>query len=173
MRYFFITQDANLPCTIQFRDFDIRGGRHLFLKADSGRLNDTTVMYLAGAGSEARPDFIQRPVTMFAGRLKELVDSYEPDLIWKDVIFIHKENSLQYNYAQVLMDQIDAISEKSEFYPNQMAKRLVLDVKKIGHHQIFLLNGRHRRDPVISLALAESLLRRNVTGISFEEVEAE
>ena len=32
MRYFFITQDKNLPGSIQYRDFDINGSRHVFSK---------------------------------------------------------------------------------------------------------------------------------------------
>lgn len=36
-----------------------------------------------------------------------------------------------------------------------------------------LLKGRYRKDPIVSLPLAESLLRRNVTGICLEEVEAD
>lgn len=175
MRYFFIKQDTNLPGSITFRDFDITGQRHLFLKADSERLNDTAVMYLGGDGKEARPDFIQRPVTMFSEHLKEIIDAYEPGLIFKDVVLIHKENSLQYRYVQILMDQLDGLSDKTEFYPNGIPKKLILDQAKIGRHQIFLLAGEMniRKDPVISLPLAESLLRRKVTGIQLEEVEVD
>ena len=36
-----------------------------------------------------------------------------------------------------------------------------------------LLKGRYRRDSIVSLSLVESLLRRNVTGICLEEVEAD
>lgn len=173
MRYFFMTQDITMPRTIQFRDFDIKGGSHLFLKSDSDRLNDTTVMYLSGDGKESRYDFIQRPVMMFSERFKDILNAYEEDLIFKDVVLIHKENSLQYNYMQVLMDSLDAISDQTEYYPNQMVKKLVLDTKKIGSHHLFLLEGRYRKDPVVSLALAESLMRRRVMGICLEEVEVE
>lgn len=171
MRYFFLSQDLNLPCSIQFRDFDIRGGRHLFLKSDSERLNDTTFLYLAGDGKEARPDLIQRPVTMFSQRLKDILDAYEMELIFKDVILIHKENSLQYNYVQILMDELDAVSGLTEYYPNQTPQKLVLDREKIGRHHLFMLAGNYRKDPIVSLAVAESLLRRNIMGICVEEVE--
>lgn len=173
MRYFFITQDTNLPGSIGLRDFNINGARHLFLKADSDRLNDTTVLYLSGDGKEARPDFIQRPVTMFSKHLKEILDAYEAGLIYKNVMLIHKDNSLQYPYVQVLMDEVEALSKKTEYYPNQTIKKLVLDKEKIGHHHLFLLAEGCRKDPLVSLALAESLLRRRTVGISFEEVEVE
>ena len=173
MRYFFITQDVDLPGTIQYRDFDITGGRQLFLKSDSGRLHDATPLYLAGTGKEARPDFLQRPVLMFSQRLKEILYAYEPELIFKEVILIHKESSLQYYYLHTLMEPLDVLSDKTEYYPNRTVKKLVLDQKKIGRHHLFLPEGSQRKDPVVSLALAESLLRRRVTGICFEEVDAE
>ncbi len=173
MRYFFIKQDIGLPNSIRYRDFDITGRSHLFLQSDSERLNDVTVLYLSGSGKEARPDFIQRPVNMFSFRLKDLLEAYEPSLIFKDVILIHKENSIQYNYVQTLIEQLDVISEKTEYYPNQTPKRLILDSQKIAYHHLFILNGIYRKDPIVSLPLAESLLRRKITGICFEEVEVE
>ncbi|MCI9047227.1 MAG: hypothetical protein HFG71_08120 [Hungatella sp.] len=173
MRYFFITQDTGLSGAIRFRDFDIQKGGRLFTKADSKKLNDSVVLYLSGSGKEARPDFIQNPVTMCSYRLKDILEAYEDGIEFKDVVMIHKENSLQYNYVQILLEPIDALSGKSEWYPNGTLKRIVLDGKKIGEHHIFLLDGGYRRDPVISLPLAESLLRRDVTGICLEEAEVD
>ena len=48
MRYFFITQDKNLPGSIQYRDFDINGSRHVFSKEDSSQLDSVVALYLAG-----------------------------------------------------------------------------------------------------------------------------
>jgi len=171
MRYFFITQDTGLPCAIQYRDFDIKGGRQLFLKEDAARLNDTVALYLAGTGREAAWDFLQRPVAMFSQRFQDILDAYEPGLVFKDVVLIHKENALQYRYVQALMDQIDATGSQTEYYPNGTVKHLVLDSTKTGRHNLFLLEGKQRKDPVASLALVESLLRRKPLGLCFEEIE--
>ena len=110
---------------------------------------------------------------MFSLRLKDLLEAYEPSLIFKEVILIHKENSIQYNYVQTLIEQLDVVSEKTEYYPNQTPKKLILDSRKISYHHIFILNGKYRKDPIVSLPLLESLLRRKVTGLCFEEVEVE
>lgn len=173
MRYFFITQDKALPCAIQYRDFDINGVRHVFSKQDAGQLNDGVVLYLAGSGKEVRWDFLQRPVTMFSERFKDILDAYEQDLLFQEVVFIHKENSLQYRYVHTIMDEIKAAGEKTEYYPNGTVKRLVLDSRKTGMHNLFMLAGNYRKDPIVSLPLAESLLRRNPIGVRFEEVEVE
>ena len=171
MRYFFITQDTELPCAIRYRDIDITGGRYLFSREDSGRLNENVVLYLAGDGREAAWDFLQSPVTMFSKRLKDILDAYEPGLFFHDVVLIHKENAIQLRYVHTLMEQIDAVGSGTEYYPNGTVKRLILDRGKVGGHNLFLLAGRQRKDPVASLALVESLLRRGAVGIKFEEVE--
>lgn len=173
MRYFFISQDTNLSHTIQYRDFDIFGGRHLFIREDANQLNDIVALYLTGNGKEVVWDFLQRPVTMFSERFRKILDAYEPDLIFKEVVLIHKENSLQYRYVHTLMEQVDAVGKSTEYYPDGSVKRLVLDNNKIGRHNLFLLKGSQRKDPVVSLALAESLLRRKPCGLCFEEVEVE
>ncbi len=171
MRYFFITQDRNLPGAIQYRDFDINGSRHLFSKEDSSQLDNVVPIYLAGDGRETRWDFLQHPVTMFSKRFKDVLEAYEPELFFQEVVLIHKENSLQYRYVHTLMDQLEAVGSRTEYYPNGMVKRLVLDAGAVGRHNLFLLNGNQRKDPIVSLPLAESLLRRKPIGICFEEVE--
>lgn len=173
MRYFIISQDANLPCAIRYRDFDINGGRHVFTVEDSDQLNKTVALYLAGNGMEARWDFLQCPVLMFSQRFQDILDAYEPGLLFQEVVMIHKENDLQYRYVHTLMSQIDAVSSNTEYHPNGTIKRLVLDSNKIGRHNLFLLKGSLMKNPIVSLPLAESILRRKPIGVSFEEVEVD
>lgn len=173
MRYFFITQDTQLPCAISYRDFDIRGRRHIFSRQDAEQLNNSVVLYLGGSGREARWDFLQCPVMMFDERFRDILEAYEQEIFFQEVVMIHKENSLQYPYVHTILEQVDAVSGNTEYYPNGTVKRLVLDRTKIGRHNLFLLKGNHRKDPIVSLTLAESLLRRRPTGMRFEEVEVE
>ena len=76
-------------------------------------------------------------------------------------------------YHTLLLDSMDMLSGKTEFYPNGSVKRLVLDPQKIGEHHVFWLNDKRFRNPFVSMEIVESLLRRNVTGIIFKEVEVE
>lgn len=171
MRFFIMKQDIQLPYCMKLRDFDLTRGTHIFLKEDKEKLNDSAVLYLSGNGDEAKPDFIQHPVYMISDKIKEIIDSYEDDLILQNVIMIHKESQKQYRYYQILMDQVEAQSERMEYYPDGLEKKIILDKEKIAQHHIFLLKNSGMKHPLVSLALMESLLRRNVSGVIFEEAE--
>ena len=103
--------------------------------------------------------------------MKKVLDMYEDDMIFKSVVLISKERKAILPFHALLLDDMDMFSEKTEFYANGSIKRLVLDSGKIGEHHIFLLNDKRFRNPFVSLEIVESLLRRNVTGIIWQEVE--
>lgn len=170
-RYFIIRQDRTLPDGIRLRDFDICGKKHIFHKSDADRLNGTTVLYLSADTGEAAPDLIQSPVTMVSLMAKKVMDMYEDDLIFKKVALIHKEKKSEIMYYQMLMDEIEALSDGVERYPDRTEKKILLDSLKIGGHHVFLLSDSRMKDPIVSMEVVESLMRRHVTGVVFQEVE--
>lgn len=173
MRYFTMEQDKELWDCIEFRDFDICGPRHIFYKKDADDINDTTTLYLTEKSGECAPDFIQSPIPLVSDTVKKVLDMYEDDLVFKSVAVISKEQGMILPYHTLLLDSMNMLSEKTEFYPNGSVKRLVLDPERIGEHRAFWLDDRRFRNPFVSLEIVESLLRRNVTGIVFREVEVE
>jgi hypothetical protein len=171
MRFFTIEQDKALQDQIRFRDFDINGPRHIFYKEDRDDIQESTMMYLTKDSGEAAPDFIQSPVYLVSDQVKKVFDVYEDDMVFKTVTIAHKERETIWVYHHLLLERLDAFAEETEFYTNGSIKRLVLDPEKIGDHKVFLLNDKRFPNPLISLEVAESLLRRNVMGIIFNEVE--
>lgn len=171
MRFFTIEQDKALQDQIRFRDFDINGPRHIFYKEDRDEIQESTMMYLTKDSGEAAPDFIQSPVYLVSDQVKKVFDVYEDDMVFKTVTIAHKERETIWVYHHLLLERLDAFAEETEFYTNGSIKRLVLDPEKIGDHKVFLLNDKRFPNPLISLEVAESLLRRKVMGIIFKEVE--
>lgn len=164
-------QDIQLPYCIQYEDFSITKNNHIFSKQDADKLNESMVLFLRGNGDEVAPDFIEYPTHLLANKYKDIFDAYEDDLIFNPVFLLHSEMERQMQYHQVLMDELDVVSEQTEYYPDGLFKKLVLDSKKIGYHNIFLLKNGLIKHPIVSLSVVESLLRRQMTGILFEEVE--
>lgn len=170
-RYFFMEQDNTLMDVIGLRDFDIYGSRRIFTWEDAEKMNDITPLYLDEDKGECAPDFIKSPVYMVSEMAKKVIGMYEDDLVFKKIVLIHKEESKQLVYFHLLLKEIRAVDEASEYYPNGMEKRLVLNREKIGDHKAFLLADSRIKLPVVSLGVTESLLRRHVMGVTFKEIE--
>ena len=172
-RFFIMRQDRNLSDSIRLRDFDICGARHIFHKSDAERLNQTTVLYQAENTGELAGDFIQSPVYMVSGMVKKILDMYEDDLVFKKVSLINKEKKTEILYYQVLMDEIEALSESVERYPDQTEKKIILSPNKIGKHKVFMLADSKMKDPIVNLDIIESLLKRNPIKIRFQKIKVE
>lgn len=171
MRYFTMRQDRGLPYALQLRGFDITSPGHMFTKAEEDKLKDTSILYMAGSGDEAMPDFLQSPVYLVSERIKEILDLYEDGLIFKETIMIHKEAEVQFTYYHILMDELEALSSSTQYYPNGIEKEIILDREKVKGRNLFLLADSKTKTPIVSLNVVESLLKRHTIGILFEELE--
>jgi len=171
MRFFMMQQDKKLPDIIQFRDFDIRGPRHIFYKEEAVTVNEHTMMYLAEKSGETVPDIIQSPVHMISDTVKKVFDMYEDDMVFRTIVIADQKEDRMLKYHHLLLERLDVFSGQTEFYPEGSCKRLVLDAQKIGEHKVFMLNDKRFSHPFVSLEVVESLLRRQVMGICFQEVE--
>lgn len=170
-RYFFMDQDPVLMDSIGLRDFDIYGRRQIFTSEKAEMVNDITALYLDETAGECAADFIKSPVYMASEMAFDVIDMYEDDLTRKKIVMIHKEEARQLVYFHLLLKELETVHELTEYYPNGMEKRLVLDAEKIGHHKAFLIADSKIKLPVVSLEVVESLLRRGVTGVTFQEIE--
>lgn len=170
-RYFFMEQDKSISNSICLERFDIKGPKHIFLKKDAPRLNDTTVLYLDENSGEIAPDFLQSPVYMVSDMVQKVLSMYEDSLIFKRVVMIDKTNSSQIMYYHVLFEEIVGLDSLVERYPDGTEKKVCLSKDKIGDYRAFMLKDSRNRKPVISLEVAESLLRRKLTGVILKEIE--
>lgn len=170
-RYFFMEQDKSIRDSICLERFDIKGPKHIFLKKDAPRLNDTTVLYLAENSGEIAPDFLQSPVYMVTDMVQKVLSMYEDSLLFKRVVMIDKTNSSQIIYYHVLFEEIEGLDPLVERYLDGTEKKVCLSKEKIGDYRVFMLKDSRNRKPVISLEVAESLLRRKLTGVILNEIE--
>lgn len=171
MRYFIIKQDQNLPHSIKLRDFNMAGAHKILYKEEADQLNDMSMLYVLGNADYIYPDFIENPVYLISERIQKVFDMYQDDLVFKKVILTNKEERTQQLYYNLLTDHVEALSEKTQFYPDGRAKELILDSNKIRQHKIFQLEQSLSNYLIVSLDVVESFLRREVIGIQFRELE--
>ncbi|MEJ8553215.1 hypothetical protein [Tepidibacter sp. Z1-5] len=170
MKYFILNQDNEIGNSIKLRDF--QSNKHMvFTKNQESALNDVSTIFVIGDEDSIYTDFIENPVFLISKELKKVFEMHEHTLIYKTVVLSNIEQQIQKVYHMVLTDIIDAISEKTTYYKNNWEENIVLDKSKIQNHNIFQIKGVTKNYFIVSLDVAESILRRGFVGVSFEEVE--
>lgn len=170
-RFFFMEQDIGIVDCISLEDFDIRGVRKAFDPEDAAKINDVTVLYLKNNSGETAQDFFRNPVNMITERTKRVFAMYEPTIIFKKIVMINKKKQSQLVYYLPLIYKVDALADCIERYPNGQEKKIILDHGKIGEHKIFLLKNSMVKKIIVKIDVVESLLRRKLLGVTFQEIE--
>lgn len=55
--------------------------------------------------------------------------------------------------------------------PNGSISKLILDKNRMNGEDIMIIDGVPEKITIVSLAVAESIMRRNMFGIDFQEIE--
>ncbi|AIQ14228.1 hypothetical protein [Paenibacillus durus] len=125
------------------------------------------------AGKESRfIDFMESPFPLVSDRLMKLMKVYVPECRFKPAALINPELQLQKNYYLPFLEEIEALSPRSEFnLDRSVLKSAVLQEERIRGKKIFKVSGVATPLLVIRLDAAESILRRDFTGIRLERAE--
>jgi hypothetical protein len=103
--------------------------------------------------------------------MKAVFESINFEVQYKRVDLVDLARKSHLIYWRMHIPAIDCLSDQSEFHHNQTVKRLILDKEKGRGKHLFRIKGLLEPYVVISLAGAEGLLRRNLTGFVLNPVE--
>ncbi|TCO68075.1 imm11 family protein [Marinisporobacter balticus] len=170
MKYFIMKQEKQIGNLIKLRDF--KGNKHItFTKDQENKLNDVSTLFVTGNQDSVYTDFIENPLFLISDELKKIFEIYEHTLLYKTVVLSNIQEKVQKVYHMVLTDKIDCLSDQTTFYKNGWEKDIVLDKDKLQNHNIFQIEGTTGEYLIVVLDMAESILRRDFVGMSFEEIE--
>lgn len=116
------------------------------------------------------PDLIATPAALVTDRLKKLLVKYDSHLLFRPVVLADLPRARQDLYWQLIPQIRDCLAPQTEFLPNRAVKTLVLDSSKAGAAHVFKVAGVLEPWIIVSLAVAESILRRDLIGIRFTRV---
>lgn len=136
---------------------------------DSGK-KDYDFSYTIENENSIYTDIIEAPLYMVSETISRVVTMYDPSVITKRVSLVNREKKTLRKYQLLLLEPIDCLHESSEFYPDKTVKRFILDKEKVKGQEIFQVAGVDRMDVIVSLNIAESVLRRDVFGVQFQEI---
>ena len=109
-------------------------------------------------------DFILFPFLLLSPKVTDVIKMYREICFCRDVILLDQSSGKSELYHMPVFDETEklAVREKQD---SSLGKKVKVD------KHIFWVRDSLKRHTIISLDLAESLIRREVTGLGISEVE--
>ena len=138
-------------------------------------LKKRILLYMETDENTVQTGLITSPLLLFEDEVFKIVSKYDPKMPSRQVPLLDAERCISCLYYLPILPRVDCISPKCEL-SNARTKFVctpILKLNKIRGNHIFWLDGIDSDLPIISLELAESILKRDVMGIKLTPVELE
>lgn len=173
MKYFILNQDRNLESAVKIKEFSDTQ-KIILSKEDKDKFVDGLVLHAKGDKDSIFPDLFEAPVFLISERMHKIFEWYENTIVYKTCMIINSEQDERGNYRVCVLDTLDALSNRTTYLKNGWVDKIVLDSKKIGDYNIFLVKAGVDYYLIVSLDVIESLLKRGVfVGVKVKEVEVD
>lgn len=174
MKYFLLEQDNRYSNVPKIADMYSKIDRKNLNLVDEYKIKDTIILYAHGDSDTKYLDILERPKYIVSEKMKKILNEYTDNIVFKYLPLIDIENKIQNNYYLPIFEEADVLSSKTEFnLVKTDARKIVLDGRKIKKRRIFKISGLEKTKIVISLDVAESILRRDILGVNLKELEVE
>lgn len=121
------------------------------------------------------PDYVKIPTPMVSEQLKKVFQMYDENMSFKGVQCYPKQiedvKKAAPLYWTYYCEQLECLHSKAEIAPNGAIMKLVVNKNKLRGKDIVVIGGIQEKITLVSLAVAESILRRNLFGVAFEEID--
>ncbi|MCM1184798.1 MAG: hypothetical protein NC337_15630 [Roseburia sp.] len=173
MEYFELSRSEKVENPIELMALDAAAYSYAMTQKDFEALDRMKVAYFSGNEAEEICDLLVSPTFLVSDRLKRLLALYEKETEFKGIqLFPTAEDCRQYPmYWVPRFPEADCVHESSVWYDNGMLSSPVLDGGRIGRRNVFRLPGLREYKAVVSLPVAESILRRRLYGVELRRME--
>lgn len=133
-------------------------------KNESYLIAQTNTIEVESDSETIFPDMLTYPFRMVSEEFRKVISLYESDLLFKQVLLLEKKNKKSHIYYIPILEEVDCLHEDSIHVPGTL-KKAVIDQRRAGRYNIFLVRKTSDSYIVGNLDFVESLLRRGVLGI--------
>lgn len=172
MKYFEVVPDQEIANPIQIQRVDRNIYKNAISEEDFQTIPALAVGYFENLPERELYDVLHEPTFLLSDRVKRLLSLYAPKMEFKGIQLFAMEE--QDNTAPLYwiphIAPLECLGDETSKYPNGAVKQLVLDGGKVLKQNIFRVAGILEQKIIVSLPIAESMLRRKVSGISFVPV---
>lgn len=168
MEYFIICQDKRVLNSVEPIGVSKAIDKNIDTKAEDEM---PVQFYIKEKKENEYVDYIDGQAPLISDKLKYIFEKFQEDIFLKPAVLADIKRMKQDLYWIMIPQAVECLSPKAEFNKNGTLKKLVIDETKIGFTKIFKVDGILENLIIISLDLAESILRRDFIGIKLERVE--
>lgn len=173
MEYFELLQEKTVENPIEVINLDRNIYTYQMKQEEYEKLETLKVAYYSGREYEEVCDILTEPTFLVSDKIKRLLSLYDKNIGFKaiQIFSTAPENKKAPLYWVPKFELAECLHESSKKYTNGTIEKLVLERKKIGKKQIFRVMPLLEYKVIISLPVAESLLRRRFYGIGLKKVK--
>lgn len=162
-RYTNIPQILNLHNKVNMKNVNLR---------DHHKIDDIMIFNVKSDDKTEFLDVLNKQVFLVSENMKNILEKYKANIIFKMFPLIDYDNSKQEIYYLPIFEEVEALSEDAELNLDKtVVKKLILNNEKIKNKKIFRIKGSSKTLVIVRLDVAESLLRRDFKGILLERIE--
>ncbi len=174
MKYFEIQDSPELKYAPQLKDwfgrFDVRD----ICPLGFPKLPERELFFIEPSENTLFTDIILFPFLLISPMVLDVINMYREVCFYREIILLDQQSGLSKIYYLPVFDETRSVFLVEKQYKNGISlsefpslgnsKRIYTD------RNIFWVRDTKKRHIVISLDMAESLIRRNVTGLGLKEV---
>lgn len=173
MKYFILEQGKQYNRDPQIKGWYGKLDMH-FLKQVGAGLKDRMIFEVDVTEFTLFPDILVKPVLMVSADMRDIIIKYERHVFFKEVLFLDSERTKGYTYYIPFLPLVDCFTDATCYSKNKSrVESGVVDSEKLWNRHIVEAEGINGQCIVVSLDLAESILRRGLIGIGLREVNLE
>lgn len=175
MKYFMIPHDKALSNVIAPEKLDSSLYRDKISKKEFDAVQNMVVTYFDNSQELEKPDVLYAPAFLVSDKLKKLLRAFDPGMKCKGIrCYPHEvEDPEALLYWWPWIPRVQCLSEQTTRYPTGLVKHLVVAGNRLQRRPILMIDGTLETIVLVSLELAEAMLRRGLWGMEYIPVDME
>lgn len=174
MRYFFIEEDKNYVNRVRVHNLGKKIPSEILYHKAYLKIPKRIVLEIEPNKKTDFVDFIMVPFIMFSEKIKKVLDVFEPNMQYREIVLLDKTYEKAEVYYLPILKEIDCLGKDTVFnLDHSIIKKPVLNKSKIEDQSIFRLMEGSASSCVIRMDLLECILRREAYGFQISEPEYE
>lgn len=168
MKYFYMKEDKEYVNRPHIINWTSKVSLEEIYRGDYNKVPYRMILEIEPNRQLEFTDVITVPFLLVSRTIKKVIELYEPDTFFKEIILLDKKFGQAEEYFLPLLKRKNVLREKSVFTHTQ---KIVLETRKIGNTAVFYVEGIQKEAGIWRMDIIESILHRSTYGFKIEEVE--